>query len=460
MINRRTFAALLAGTVAAPKRAWSEPVTAKTVFYTSVGPELTLFDIDIADAALQKRSTVTLPANIQYAWPHPSKRYLYVVSSNGGPGLAGDKHLASAFRIDPASGALQPHGEPQALPSRPIHTSVDKSGEYLLTAYNDPSNVTVHRIKPDGTLGDAVSQPGKPDAGIYGHQVRTTPGNQTAILVSRGNNAAGGKAEDPGALKLYAFKDGALTNLASVAPGNGLGFGPRHLDFHPTQPFVYVSIERQNKLYVYQLQPDGALSREPIFIKDTLADPANEKPAQGAGPIHVHPNGRFVYVTNRNQGEIDVDGKKVFNGGENNVAVFAIDEKTGEPKLIQTIEGHGIHLRTFGIDPTGKLLGGNEHPADAVARRQDADDGHHGLSHRQRRQARIRAQVRRRHRQGSAVLERHGHAGVAFKQVVEADQDVDLASAKGCWKEPDAIAQTRLVAGLTLTMTRALGVLA
>jgi len=151
MINRRTFAALLAGTVAAPKRAWSEPVTAKTVFYTSVGPDLTLFDIDVADAALQKRAAVTLPANIQYAWPHPSKRYLYVVSSNGGPGVAGDKHLASAFRIDPASGALQPHGEPQALPSRPIHTSVDKSGEYLLTAYNDPSNVTVHRIKNDGT---------------------------------------------------------------------------------------------------------------------------------------------------------------------------------------------------------------------------------------------------------------------------------------------------------------------
>jgi len=101
MINRRTFAALLAGTVAAPKRAWSEPVTGKTVFYTSVGPELTLFDIDIADAALQKRSTVTLPANIQYAWPHPSKRYLYVVSSNGGPGVAGDKHLASAFASIP-----------------------------------------------------------------------------------------------------------------------------------------------------------------------------------------------------------------------------------------------------------------------------------------------------------------------------------------------------------------------
>ncbi len=263
-------------------------MTAKTVFYASTGPELTLFDVDVADAALQKRGGVTLPANVQYAWPHPSKRYLYVVSSSGGPGVAGTTHLANAFRIDPVSGALAPHGEPRSLPSRPIHTSVDRSGEYLLTAYNDPSNVTVHRINGDGSIGEPLSQPGKLDAGIYGHQIRTTPGNQTAILVARGNNAAGGKPEDPGALKLFGFKRGALTNLASIAPGTGLGFGPRHLDFHPSQPWVYVSIERQNKLYTYKLQPDGALDRDPIFVKDTLADPANVKPAQGAGPIHVH----------------------------------------------------------------------------------------------------------------------------------------------------------------------------
>ncbi len=179
---------------------------AKTVFYSSVGPELARYDVDVADAALQRRGAVTLPANVQYAWPHPSKRYLYVVSSNGGPGLAGDTHLASALRIDPASGALAPHGEPRTLPSRPIHASVDGAGEFLLTAYNAPSNVTVHRLNRDGTIGDQVSQPGKPDAGIYAHQVRTTPGNQTAILVTRGNNAAPGKPEDPGALKLYALQ--------------------------------------------------------------------------------------------------------------------------------------------------------------------------------------------------------------------------------------------------------------
>jgi 6-phosphogluconolactonase (cycloisomerase 2 family) len=325
-------------------------------FYASTGPQLSLFDVDGAGAALEKRAAVTLPANVQYAWPHPSKRYLYVVSSDGGPGLAGTTHLATAFRIDPLSGVLQPHGELRSLPSRPIHTSVDRSGGYLLTAYNDPSNVTVHRINGDGSIGEAVSQPGLLDTGIYAHQIRTTPGNETAILVARGNNPAGGKPEDPGALKVFAFKRGVLTNLASVAPGTGLGFGPRHLDFHPTQPWVYVSIERQNKLYVYELQSDATLGRDPLFVKDTLEEPANVKPGQGAGAIHAHPNGRFVYLTNRNQDEVEFQGTKVFNGGENNVAVFLIDAKTGEPSLIQTAQGHGIHLRTFGIDPSGRLL--------------------------------------------------------------------------------------------------------
>src|SRR5207248_5986029 len=118
----------------------------------------------------------------------------------------------------------------------------------------------------------------------------------------------------------------------------------------------YVAIERPYRLYADKLDADGGVSREPIFVKQTLADAANVKPAQGAGPIHVHSNGGFVYLTNRNQGEVEFEGKKVFNGGENNVAVFAINQSTGEPTLIQTIEGHGIHLRNFGIDPSGRLL--------------------------------------------------------------------------------------------------------
>jgi hypothetical protein len=70
----------------------------------------------------------------------------------------------------------------------------------------------------------------------------------------------------------------------------------------------------------------------------------------------VHPNGRFVYLTNRAAAVLEFEGKKVFAGGENSVAAYAIDQASGEPTLIQNIDGRGIQLRTFAIDPSGRLL--------------------------------------------------------------------------------------------------------
>jgi 6-phosphogluconolactonase (cycloisomerase 2 family) len=330
-------------------------VSAKTVYYASVGPALALYDIDVEGAALTKRSAVTLPANIQYAWPHPSRRFLYVVSSTGGPGIAGDKHYANALIIDSASGALRPHGDPVLLPSRPIHISLDAKGAFLFIAYNAPSNITVHPINADGTIGAAIMQPNTLDTGIFAHQVLVAPDNRTVMLVTRGNNAGEGEAEDPGAIKTFRFDNGVLSNLASIAPGNGLGFGPRHLDFHPAAPLAFVSVERQNKLYVYKLDDATGLAREPSFIRDTLTDPASTSP-QGTGAIHVHPNGKFVYITNRTFPASGRGARKIAPGGENSVAVFAIDPATGEPKHLQNLDGRGIQLRTFGIDPSGRLL--------------------------------------------------------------------------------------------------------
>jgi 6-phosphogluconolactonase len=327
----------------------------KTVYYASTGPELTLYDVDVDNAALLKRSAVTLPANIQYVWPHPSRRYLYAVSSNGGPQVAGDTHRANALTIDQATGALQMHGTPAALPSRPIHCSVDASGAYLLTTYNNPSNITVHRLNADGTIGAPVAQPEKIDAGIYAHQILATPANDAVLLVTRGNDAKPDRPEDPGAIKTFGFDKGALTGLASIAPGTGLGFGPRHLDFHPTKPWVFVSIERQNKLYVYARDASTGLARAPMFVKDTLADP-KPRVRQAAGAIHVHPSGKFVYLTNRASDLVELNGTKAFPGGENNVAVFAIDQASSEPTLIQNADGQAIELRTFGIEPSGRML--------------------------------------------------------------------------------------------------------
>jgi 6-phosphogluconolactonase (cycloisomerase 2 family) len=189
----------------------------KTMYYASVGPLLKMFDVDPDGAQLRERGAVTLPANIQYAWSHPSRRYLYVVSSNGGPSIPGDKHFANALAIDPATGDLRPHGEPAALPSRPIHASLDRSGGYLLTAYNDPSGLTVHRIGSDGTISVRVAQQPNLDTGIYAHQILATPSNRCVALVTRGNNSTASKPEDPGAIKTFTFENGRLRFRAAAS---------------------------------------------------------------------------------------------------------------------------------------------------------------------------------------------------------------------------------------------------
>jgi len=326
----------------------------RTMYYASIGPLLRVFDIDVEGAALTERGATTLPANIQYVWAHPSRRTLYAVSSNGGPGVAGDKHRANALAVDPITAALRLHGDAASLPSRPIHVSVDASGRYLLIAYNNPSGLTVHRLNADGTIGAPVAQAANLDTGIYAHQILATPSNRRVVLVTRGNNATPNKAEDPGAIKIFAFEDGVLENRTSIAPGNGLGFGPRHLDFHPSKPWAFVSIERQNKLYVYGLDDATGLTREPMFVKETLSNPKT-RASQGAGPIHVHPNGRFVYQTNRTFPATGDGGRQFSEDGEDNLVVFAIDANNGEPKAVQHVDGRGVQLR-FGIDPSGRLL--------------------------------------------------------------------------------------------------------
>src|ERR1700733_5298406 len=152
--------------------------SSKTVFYASVGPALTLYQIDIDGAGLTRQGTVMLPANVQYVWRHPTAPFLYAATSNGGSsslGIKGDSHFLSALRIDPGSGALTAPGSPAALASRPIHMSLDRTGAYALVAYNSPSGVTVHRIAADGTVGEEVKQAAAPlDGGMFAHQIRAT----------------------------------------------------------------------------------------------------------------------------------------------------------------------------------------------------------------------------------------------------------------------------------------------
>ena len=316
MIDRRTFPAGLAGAVAAPFSARSQTMPKKSFFYVSQGPALITYTMDAEAATLTRHSTVTLPGNVQYAWPHPSAPFLYVATSNGGSaslGIKGDKHDLTALRIEPETGALKEHGAPVALRSPPIHVTIDHTGAYALAAYNNASSVSVHRINGDGSLGAEIKQAATLECGIFAHQVRVTPANDAAILVCRGNDANKGKPEDPGSLREFTFKDGQLANRTTAAPNGGYGFGPRHLDFHPTLPFVYVSRERENKLDVYRIK-NGVLNSQRLFEKDTLAEPGHIVSRQAACTLHFHPNGRFLYLANRAYDTVKIDGRDSFPG--------------------------------------------------------------------------------------------------------------------------------------------------
>jgi 6-phosphogluconolactonase len=327
---------------------------ATVALYAAVGPELTTYILDVEAARLVKQGSVTLPQNVQEAWPHPSRRYLYVTWSNGDGGKAG-QHGVTSFRIDPASGALQPDGQPVSLAARSIFMTVDIPGNHILCAYNQPSRVTVHGIAADGKLGAEVPQPAGLDFGVYAHQIRVDPSNRIVILITRGNGPTPTNPEDPGAIKVFGYNDGVLSNRASIAPGGGYNFQPRHLEFHPTKPFVFLTLERQNKLQVYRKLNGPTLGAAPLFTRETLADPTRLA-GQATSAIHAHPNGRFLYLANRGSDTTEYQGARILGSGENSIAVYSIQQGTGEPTLIQNADTRGAHPRTFAIDPSGRIL--------------------------------------------------------------------------------------------------------
>ena len=342
-------AAVMCLVVACAQQSTDAPTN--VALYAGVGEELITFGVDVERAELTRQSSLMLPGFVQEAWASPDGAFLYVAWSNGGSSYTnsgveprGDQHGITAFRLD-ASGPLRQQGPPASWRSRPIHITGDGPGRYLLVAYNDPSGVSVHAINADGGVGAEVPQRDSIDAGIYAHQVRVLPSNRAVVVVTRGNEPTASSREDPGALKVFSFDAGGLSNEISIGPPNGLGFRARHLDFHPTRPWVFLTVEAQNRLQVYQ-RSDIGLEPTPLFSVSTLSDGGGVRPGQTSSTIHVHPTGKFVYVGNRGAP----------TGGHNEIAVFRINEATGEPSLIQNVDTRGFTPRTFALDPSGRVL--------------------------------------------------------------------------------------------------------
>ena len=341
------------------------------VVYSSLGRVMHVFGLDRASGALAALQQLEFPATIQCGWANRRATRLYVISSAGGP-MAEVKrpdHFVQALEIR-GDGTLEPLGVPRRLANRPLHLCLDGDETHLLIAYNDPSEVTVHAVDGEGGIGTAIAQPAL-DLGPTVHQVRLTPAGNVAVVPCCAHHPTG---DDAGSVSLLAYRDGRLAPMARIeadparaAAWQGVrwgaqGFAARHVDFHPARPWMYLCVEKQGELHLFDCDGQGVATR-PRAVRSTLDGVALGRSSQLASAIHVHPDGRCVYVTNRARETESVDGRAVFVGGVNDIAVFAIDPHDGTPSLIQHIDTQGIFPHTFGIDASGSVLvAGNQEP--------------------------------------------------------------------------------------------------
>lgn len=276
---------------------------------------------------------------------HPNERYLYAVNEIGR--FQGEKAgSVAAFALDRASGKLTPLNRVSTRGTIPCHLVVDKTQKYLLLVNYGSGSTTVLALKPDGSLGEVSSfiqhQGGSADrrrqSSSHAHSIHVSPDNRFALVPDLGLDQ----------VIVYRFDASTGTIAANDPPYATVkpGSGPRHFDFHPNGRFAYVINEMGSAVTAFSYDAKrGALTE--LTTLSTL--PADFKAENNSADIHVHPNGKWVYASNR---------------GHDSITMFAIDRK-GSIRYVDRFSTGGKTPRNFAIDPTGKFL---------IAANQDTDN--------------------------------------------------------------------------------------
>jgi len=316
-----------------------------------------LVRVDRSSGALLQVGAVDAGPNPSFLAIHPNGRVLYAVNEveqyKGRPTGA-----VSVFGIAGGTGELTRRGQQPSEGGAPCFVSVDSSGRALLVANYAGGSVALLSIQMDGTLApaaDVVQHKGKgPNAerqeGPHAHCIIPDPSNRFAL------------AADLGADRVFVYRlDLEGRSLRHIEEGDaGLrpGAGPRHIAFHPTLPLVFVANELDSTVATLRFDSTrGALS--PQGTLSTL--PAGWTGTNYPADIHVAPNGRALYVSNR---------------GHNSIAVFSIAESTGALALEQVISTDGDWPRNFSLDPRGRwLLVANQRSDSVVVFGRDPENG-------------------------------------------------------------------------------------
>jgi 6-phosphogluconolactonase len=294
-----------------------------------------VFRMDPEDGGLTLLQVVPA-SNPSFVALDPTLTHLYSVNED----LAG---RVSSYAINP-DGTLDFLNSASANGAFTTHISVQPSGHYVFAAnYGNlavPGSFPVYQILGDGSIGLMTDifhgagngtgpNPDRQEA-PHAHQILTDLGGNHVFGVDLGADKVNVLNLDPGT---GLFSPNTVP-FAPVASGSG----PRHMAFHPDRQHAYVLDELVSSISVFDYDP----VRGAFIWEQTISTlPANFTGSNTTAEIRVHPDGQFLYNTNR---------------GHNSVVMFEIDPDTGKLRVIGWESTRGEWPRGMNIDPSGTFL--------------------------------------------------------------------------------------------------------
>jgi 6-phosphogluconolactonase len=306
--------------------------------YTGSGSKgIYVLKFDPGTGALTDTGLVAEAVNPAFLALSAKGDFLYSVSETATTGAA-KSGAVSAFAVDPGTGALTFLNRQLSNGTSPCHLNLGLDGKALYTANYSSGTVAMLPVLADGRLGEPCStaqHQGKgPNAsrqeGPHAHSI--TPDPATGDLY----------ACDLGLDQVLVYRGTAATLVAGEprALATHPGAGPRHLAFHPNGRWLYVVNELDSTVSVFRRPaPTAPFAAAEVQSLSTL--PPGATGTNWCADIHVHPNGRFVYASNR---------------GHDSIAVLAVDAADGTLKACGCDSVLGRTPRNFALDGSGKWL--------------------------------------------------------------------------------------------------------
>lgn len=297
------------------------------------GEGIYVFEFDDETGKAELKSTIDNVINTSYLELSSNGKYIYSVSDAQMP----YKGKVAAYKVDVENAKLKLLNMQSCGGLNPAHLEVNRTGKLLVNSNYSDGSLSFFKIKENGSLGVSSQI-------LYFKDSSIIKSRQSRSHMHSANFSPDGKfvfGHDLGADKIRCFS--LIKTKDSVSLVNfkekrvKLGSGPRHFTFHPTGKFGYLANELSGKIDVYQYD-NGNL----VFIEDYLSY-AEQQDIYRTADIHVSPDGKFLYVSNRGP-------------EEDSIAVFQINTKNGKLTLVERVNTGGTHPRNFGIHPSGKFL--------------------------------------------------------------------------------------------------------